>query len=336
MRASKPASAKIDAAQHRERDGDDRFVDGVDERAARCRKRERDAAVRPPRDRFEPMPEQDVFPHRGSAAIARGRRWLPPRMSIAFVGRSERDELARRLVVMWLPTEPVDHVERTLRVRGDAVFRNVLQVDVRADVRAQAARDESLDPRGQAHRIELATGGRRPIVRRHVSGRRELTLQRSIHRPEFVVQRLLRIVTTALHDRLLRASRHGGEFVREREPVALRERLHRRVIGVDQFPAVLADLAVAPKRRFGMHAAADAMLPFVHGRAHPAVAQRERGRQARDARTDDRDARRGWRAAIARPAVAGATSGIALAAAAPRRKFPRRNTRAGCPRSRTR
>ena len=99
---------------------------------------------------------------------------------VAFVGRSERDELARPRIVRGLASEPVHHVERTLGVVIDAVFRDVLQENEFADIGGRAARDITPHPLGDARGIERATGRRRAVVRGDGTGGRDLRRERAL------------------------------------------------------------------------------------------------------------------------------------------------------------
>src|SRR3954447_12902549 len=143
--------------------------------------------------------------------------------------------------------------------------------------------------------VEGPACGLVPVPQGRVASGGEILFRRLAHRAKVEVGLRGRIAATKEPVGLGRTGRLGGQEVVDRQIEARSEAEDRGVTGIDQLAAELADLVLLPMANVAVHAPADPQGGgLVDGdvSGHALVLERQRRREAGDARADDGDA---WR-----------------------------------------
>ena len=184
--------------------------------------------------------------------------------------------------------EEVHEVERRLVGRRGAVLERVGDVEEPAEPRRRATRDARLDPLPDAHAVERHPRRRPGLVGRLLTRRGEISPEERIHRLELTIGVGDRVGSAQHVEGVLRAGRLGGVEIQGPETEASGEPQDRLMIGVDELPAPLADLAVPPvARRVRVDPAADLARGLVHGGGDAGIVKGQRSAEAPQTRPDD-------------------------------------------------
>ena len=210
--------------------------------------------------------------------MARGSPSFPPGDPVSLVGHAgERQAPARRLLA-----EEIDEIQRRLVGRRRAVLERVRRVEEAAEPRRRAPGNARLDPLPDAHAVERHARRRPGLVGGLLARRVEVPPQERIHGLELPVGVGDRIGGAQHVEGVLRAGRLGRVKVEGPKAEAPREPEHRLVVGVDELPAPLADLAIPPVvRRVRVDPATDLAGGLVHGGGNAGILKRQGAQSGR-------------------------------------------------------